>query len=250
MMPIAHFTRRSPTRRQTVRAAHALAVTVLIVASATRQASAQTAVQQSTDPTARLAQRLDADTHASVMKVVESAKEQELPIEPIVSKALLGATFRQPGAVITQSVNVVLQRLVASRDALAPTPTPRDIAAGATAIELGVPSKTIHDLRSRFPDRSMVVPLAVLGELVANKVPVNRAAEMVRDLMRRGASENQLVAFSDKVREDIARGTSPSEAITTRIQGLIALLPTAPPVAGAAGDNAFGSQANSPPRRP
>ena len=183
------------------------------------------------------------------MRVVESAKEQELPIEPIVSKALLGATFRQPAAVITQSVNVVLQRLVASRDALAPTPTARDIAAGATAIELGVPSKTIHDLRSRFPDRSMVVPLAVLGELVANKVPVSRAAEMVRDLMRRGASENQLVAFTDRVREDIARGTSPSEAITTRIQGLIATLPVAP-APGAAGENAFGAANADPRKRP
>ena len=248
-MMIAYSTPRQAVRRLTARAAHALAVAAMIVASGTRQVGAQAAVQQSTDPAARLAQRLDAETHASVMKVVESAQEQELPIEPIVSKALLGATFRQPAAVITQSVNVVLQRLVASRDALAPTPTPRDIAAGATAIELGVPSKTIHDLRSLFPDRSMVVPLAVLGELVANKVPVNRAAEMVRNLMRRGASENQLVAFSDKVREEVARGTSPSEAIRTLGQGLIAILPTAPPATGNVGDN-FGSQTLGAPKKP
>jgi hypothetical protein len=90
----------------------------------------------------------------------------------------------------------------------------------------------------------------VLGELVANKVPVNRAAELVRDLMRRGASENQLVAFSDRVREDIARGTSPSEAITTRIQLLIAILPVAP-APGAAGENAgIGLQNTDPRKRP
>jgi len=207
-----------------------LVVMVLVAASVTRQAGAQAAVQQATDLETRLAQRLDAETHASVMKVVDSARVQQLPVEPIVSKALLGATFRQPSAVITQSVNVVFQRLVASRDALAPTPTPGDIRAGAEAIALGVPSKTIRDLRSTFPDRSMVVPLAVLGELVANKVPVDRAVGMVRELMRRGASENQLVAFSEKVRDDISKGTSPSEAIATRIQGLIAILPTAPAV--------------------
>ena len=208
-----------------------------------RQAIAQQAVQQSIDPETRLAQRLDAETHASVMKVVESAKEQQLPTEPIVSKALLGATFRQPGPVITQSVSVVLERLVASRDALAPTPTAGDIKAGAEAIALGVPSKTIRQLRSIFPDRSMVVPLAVLGELVANKVPVDRAAELVQHLMRRGASENQLVAFSGKVRDDIAHGRSPLEAIQTRLQGAIAVLPVAPAAGNAAADNSgFGIQ--------
>ena len=248
MSTVDRRTRAGSVRRTAVRVPRALLAIVLATSVAPR-VRAQQPVQQSADPAARLAQRLDAETHASVMKVVESAKEQDLPIEPIVSKALLGATFRQPAAVITQSVNVVLQRLVASRDALAPTPTPRDIAAGATAIELGVPSKTIQDLRSRFPGRSMVVPLAVLGELVANKVPVNRAAEMVRDLMRRGASENQLVAFSDRVREDIARGTSPSEAITTRQQGLIAILPIAP-AAGAAGDNVNAGALNSCCKKP
>ena len=223
---------------------------IVLATSVASRVRAQQPVQQSADPAARLAQRLDAETHASVMKVVESAKEQELPVEPIVSKALLGATFRQPAAVITQSVNVVLQRLVASRDALAPTPTPRDIAAGATAIELGVPSRTIQELRSLFPDRSMVVPLAVLGELVANKVPVSRAAEMVRNLMRRGASESQLVAFSDKVREEVARGTSPSEAITTLSRWLIATLPVAPATGAAAENTNFGTANTDPRKRP
>src|SRR5262245_52422556 len=144
-----------------------LVVMAAAAASVARQANAQAAVQQAADPTARLAERLDAETHASVMKVVESAREQQLPVEPIVSKALLGATFRQPSAVITQSVNVVLQRLVASRDALAPEPTAGDIRAGAEAIALGVPSKTIRDLHSKFPGRSMVVRVAVVGRPVS-----------------------------------------------------------------------------------
>src|SRR5689334_891111 len=103
---------------------------VLVLGATTRQAVAQ----QPTDLESRLAQRLDAETHASVMRVLENAKQLELPIEPIVSKALLGAAFKQPSAVITQTVNVELERLVASRDALAPTPSVNDIKAGAEAI--------------------------------------------------------------------------------------------------------------------
>jgi hypothetical protein len=210
-----------------------IAIGVLLAAS--RQAVAQ----QAPDLESRLAQRLDAETQASVMRVLQNAKQLELPIEPIVSKALLGAAFKQPSSVITQTVNVELERLVASRDALAPRPSANDIKAGAEAIALGVPSETIKDLRARFPERSMVVPLAVLGELVANKVPVQKAAAMVNRLMQRGASEGQLVAFSEKVRDDITRGVSPTEALAARTEGLIARLPMAP-VTGAAGDAATG----------
>ena len=221
-----------------------VAVAVLVMAS--RQAVAQ----QPTDLESRLAQRLDAETHASVMRVLQNARQLELPIDPIVSKALLGAAFKQPSSVITQTVNVELERLVASRDALAPRPSFNDIKAGAEAIALGVPSETIKDLRARFPERSMVVPLAVLGELVANKVPVQKAAAMVNRLMQRGASEAQLVAFSEKVREDIARGITPTEALAARTDGLIARLPIAP-VTGAAGDAATGAfQNTSPPKKP
>jgi hypothetical protein len=220
---------------------------VALVLAATRQATAQ----QPVDLETRLAQRLDPETHASVMRVVQNAKDQQLPVEPIMSKALLGAAFKQPASVITQSANVELERLVASREALAPKPTSNDIKAGAEAIALGVPSETIRDLRSKFPDRSMVVALAVLGELVANKVPLPRAAAMVKELMRRGASEGQLVAFSEKVRDDIVRGIAPNEALAARTEGLIARLPTAP-VAGAAGDAATGAfqSAGTPKKKP
>ena len=221
----------------TSRALAALAM----LAALSRQAHAQ----QPADAEARLALRLDAETHASVMRVVQSAKDQQLPTEPIVSKALLGAAFKQPSSAITQSVSVELERLVASRDALAPTPSPNDIKAGATAIELGVPTETIRDLRSSFPGRSLVVPLAVLGELVANKVPVRRAVDMVKNLMQRGASEGQLVAFSDKVREDISHGASPTEALAARTRGLIAALPVAPSGAAAGTAADFGPQSLS-----
>ena len=227
---------------------HVLFAGVLAFIGVTRQAAAQ---QQQGDPESRLAQRLDAETNASVLKVLQSAREQQLPVDPIVSKALLGAAFKQPASVITQSVNVELQRLVASRDALAPKPSDGDIKAGAEAIALGVPSEAIRDLRTRFPDRSLVVPLAVLGELVANKVPVSKAAAMVRQLMARGASETQLVAFSEKVRDDIGRGKSPLDALAVRSQLLIAILPTAPGAVTTtnAGD-AFGAQAADPRKKP
>src|SRR5205823_4241978 len=84
--------------------------------------------------TARLAGKLDGETQAVVLRTLDSARTRGLPTEPLVDKALEGATKKATGPRIQAAVSTLLVRLEAARNALAPNPGPRDIAAGADAL--------------------------------------------------------------------------------------------------------------------
>lgn len=173
----------------------------------------------------RLEQALDADTYRAVVRVIEGARARALPVDPLVDRALEGAMKRAPGARIRSAVTALAQRLEVARGALAPSPTPADIAAGAGALSLGVPHETLRTIRSIQPDRSVAVPLGVLTELVARSVPVDQAARLVVQLLRRGATPTQLVALGADVQRDIAAGIQPGEAVDIRTRGVASTLP-------------------------
>ena len=185
----------------------------------------------------RVGARLDSATRITVMHAIEVARGEGLPVEPLVNKALEGATKRAPGPRIQAAVDTLLRRLELSRDALAPEPSARDIAAGADALAYGATRESLARMRAIRPRGSVAVPLGVLTQLVASGVPVSRATRVVADLVRRGARDEQLIALSDDVRWYVAAGASPEAALDVRMRGLNAALPPAP-ATGAAGDAA------------
>jgi hypothetical protein len=174
---------------------------------------------------ARLNGKLDVETQASVMRTLDSAQTRGLPIEPLVDKALEGATKHAAGPRIEAAVSMLMQRLEAARDALAPNPGPRDIAAGADALAYGATREALATMRAIRPNESVAVPLGVLTQLVASGVPVARATRVVADLLRRGARDEQLIALNNDVRSFIASGASPQAALDVRTRGLNAVLP-------------------------
>jgi hypothetical protein len=180
----------------------------------------------------RLDGKLDGETRAAVMRTLDSAQTRGLPVEPLVDKALEGATKRAAGPRIQAAVSMLMSRLEAARDALAPNPGPRDIAAGADALAYGVTRKALVTMRAIRPNESVAVPLGVLTQLVASGVPVDRATRVVADLLRRGARDEQLIALNNDVRTYVAAGASPQSALDVRMRGLNAVLP---PVGGASG---------------
>ena len=218
-------------------------VGVLAVAASPRFASAQ--------QDERLGAKLDPGTRAAVLQTLETARASGLPTDPLIDKALEGATKRAPASRIEAAVEAMLQRLRQSREALAPAPGDRDIAAGADALAFGVPLDALRSMRAIRPRGSVAVPLAVLTQLVASGVPVPRATIMVSDLIRRGARDEQLIALSDDVRWDVAAGASPEAALDVRTRGLTAVLPSAPGAATNAGD-ILSATGNNPqtPRKP
>jgi hypothetical protein len=181
---------------------------------------------------ARLNGKLDVETQAAVIRTLDSAQTRGLPIEPLVDKALEGATKHAAGPRIEAAVSMLMQRLEVARSALAPNPGPRDIAAGADALAYGATREALATMRAIRPNESVAVPLGVLTQLVASGVPVARATRVVADLLRRGAKDEQLIALNNDVRSFIAAGASPQAALDVRTRGLNAVLP---PGGGAAG---------------
>jgi hypothetical protein len=198
--------------------------------------------------TARLDGKLDGETQAVVLRTLDSARTRGLPMEPLVDKALEGATKRAAGPRIQAAVSTLLGRLEAARDALAPNPTPRDITAGADALAYGATREALKAMRAIRPNESVAVPLGVLTQLVASGVPVGRATRVVADLLRRGARDEQLIALNDDVRSYVAAGASPEVALDVRTRGLNAVLPP-PGAAGVAGD-ALNAGAATGPKKP
>jgi hypothetical protein len=219
-------------------AAIALALIALVAPVAGAQATRDPA------PLARLEQSVDAETYRAIVQVIESARSRALPVDPLVDRALEGALKRAPGSRIRAAVATLAQRLEVARTMLEPAPTAADIAAGAGALGVGVPRETLRTIRSLQPTQSVAVPLGVLTELVARRVPVDRAATLVVRLLRRGATSTQLVALNGDVQRDIAAGIEPAAAFDLRTRGVASTLP-----GGATLDvlEGFGEATASPP---
>jgi len=156
------------------------------------------AASQQTDP--RL-ERLDAGTRPTVAL---------LPTEPLVQRALEGATKRASGDLIVAAVRRLAVDLGRARDALGSTASAAELSAGAAALHAGASQTILAELRHARRE-PLTVPLAVLADLVASGVPVDSAAGAVLSLAGR-ARDADLVEFRRAVERDIALGAPPAAA--------------------------------------
>jgi len=171
----------------------------------------RTAAQQ-TDP--RL-ERLDAATRAAVAALVDSARRALLPTEPLVQRALEGATKHASGEVIAAAVRRLAADLGKARDALGSTASPAELNAGAAALRAGASPTILTQLRQARRE-PLTMPLAVLADLVASGVPVDSAAAAVLALAAR-ARDADLVEFRRAVERDIALGAPPAAATAAAV---------------------------------
>lgn len=181
-----------------IRATLPLLASLLVVAPA---------AAQQVDP--RL-ERLDAATRPVVAALIDSARTASLPTEPLVQRALEGATKGAPEGVIVTAVRRLAVDLGRARDALGSTASPAELSAGAAALRAGASQTTLAQLR-RARREPLIVPLAVLADLVASGVPVDSAAAAVLSLAGR-ARDADLVEFRRAVERDIALGAPPVAA--------------------------------------
>src|SRR5713226_4965170 len=165
------------------------------------------AAAQQVDP--RL-ERLDAATRPVVAALIDSARTASLPTEPLVQRALEGATKGAPEGVIVAAVRRLAVDLGRAREALGSTASPAELGAGAAALRAGASQATLAELRHARRE-PLIVPLAVLADLVASGVPVDSAAAAVLSLAGR-ARDADLVEFRRAVERDIALGAPPAAA--------------------------------------
>lgn len=167
------------------------------------------ALQAVQGPDPRL-ERLDSISRPIVTALIDSARAAALPTEPLVQRALEGATKRATSDRIVAAVRRLALDLGHARDALGPTTSSPELTAAAAALRAGAPPATLTELR-RVRQESLTVPLAVLTDLVASGVPVDSAAAAVLTLAAK-ARDADLVEFRRAVERDIALGAPPASA--------------------------------------
>jgi hypothetical protein len=189
----------------------------------------------------------DRDANAELAKIVSAARDAGLPVDPILGKVRYGVVVvHAPPAKIVAAARALASRLEVARDALAPSPTPTDIANGADALEYGATKAELRAVRAACGDQAVSTPLGVLAQLVASQVPHKRAAAIVTELVKRRASVTQLVALGNDVNADVAHGAQATAALDIRLRGLSAVL--APP--GTAVTDAPGISSVTGPKKP
>lgn len=154
--------------------------------------------------------RLDSATRGQVVGIVDSARAAGLPAEPLVQRALEGATKHATGDRIVTAVRRLAADLGRARGALGPATTPPELEAGAAALRAGAAPEVLARLR-RKRSQPLTVPLAVLADLVASGVPVDSAATAVL-LLASNTRDVDLVEFRRAVERDIALGAHPATA--------------------------------------
>lgn len=159
-------------------------------------------------------ERLDPETRALVVSVVDSARTVGLPSEPLIQRALEGATKGAAGPRIVAAVRRLATDLGSARTALGPRTSAPELEAGVAALRAGASPEVLTRLRdARRPPLTMA--LAVLADLVTSGVPVDSASTVVLALAP-NARDADLVEFRRAVERDISLGAPPGAAASVR----------------------------------
>jgi hypothetical protein len=191
---------------------------------------------------ARLDGRFDPSSRAAVERVIDSVHAAGLPAEPLVDKALEGASKRASPDQILRALRTMAAGLRNAREVLGASSLTDELTAGASALRSGVADDALRNLRQERPGQPLVVALGVLTDLVARGVPATEASRTVLALTRAGIADEQLVAFRREVERDIGIGAPPATAAALRRDSFSAAL------AGSGG--ATGSANRAPQGRP
>jgi hypothetical protein len=198
------------------------------------------------DPSARLKEVLPADVAARVLAVIAKARAHGLSGDALENRALKFAAKGVNPAAIERSVAEQEDRMERVRDTLQRArgrkPSDDEVDAGAEAMRKGVDGSKVSALAKSAPaDRSLAVPLYVVGSLVDRGLPSDSALARVQARLRLRASDRELESIPGDVPPQAANGRGDKPAETGR-----ALAETKRP-GSAAGAGQNGGGAGGPP---
>ena len=176
----------------------------------------------------RHAARLDAGTASAVEEVLDGARAHGLPVEPLVDRALEGASRQAAGPRIVASVRSLAADLGTARQALGAGSSAAELVAGAAALSAGLSPDTLARLRLTRPEASLVVPLVVLTDLVTRRVPAETASAAVLAATRARVRDRDLMRLRQRIDYDIRSGASPGKSTIARTRNLIGTFESSP----------------------
>ena len=165
----------------------------------------------------RLAGRLPDQARIRIDAMLDSARADGLPTEPLVDRALEGAAKGAPADRIIAAVARLRDELGAVRGALGDPLSTAELTAGASALRAGASPSDLAQLRKLRASQPLTVPAAVLADLVAAGVPADTAVRAVLALAP-STADAEYVAFRRNVQRDIELGASPSAALGVRLR--------------------------------
>lgn len=172
-------------------------------------------------PERPLAGKLDSATVRVIERLIDSVSALGVPAEPLVAKALEGATKRAPPERIVQTVRLLATSLAGARGALGSAARQDELVAGANVLRAGIAPTGLRRLREARPQGSLTVPLVVLADLLARGVPADQGLTLIAAACRRGVADRDLLLVRDRVRADIQAGAGPAAAAELRMQGVL-----------------------------
>jgi len=170
---------------------------------------------------ARLRARLAPDVAERVLAIVHDARASGLPTDPLVGRALEGASRHASGDDILTEIRRHAAALGAARGALGADAGQTEIAAGATALMAGVPADSLTRLRTVRPRGSLVVSLVVMCDFLARGVPMPTAAGTVIAAARAGTPDDAMMRMRQRVHDEIRRGVAPAGATREALTQLL-----------------------------
>ncbi len=169
----------------------------LILLTTVLVAQGSSAQTPSRDPSTRLREVLPADVAQRVLARIADARARELPAEALENRALKFAAKGVDPIAVERSVNEQAQRMERTRSALASgrgsKPAGDEIEAGAEAMRKGVDGAAVALFAKSAPrDRSLAVPLFVVGSLTDRGLAPAAALQRVLDRLKARASDAEL----------------------------------------------------------
>lgn len=174
---------------------------------------------------ARVEARLGPETAAAVAAIVDSARAEGLPGEPLIQRALEGSAKGADGERILEAVRALVMRLRAARTALGSGSSHAELLAGAAALYVGATPTTLAGLRSTRGDAPVTIPLVVLADLAKRGVSSDAISEIVLELTEAGVTDASLEELRRLVEQDIRAGATPGVAAATRAEGILSARP-------------------------
>lgn len=188
-------------------------ITLALVGAAIAPVGAQ-------DP--RIGTRLDAPSRAAIAALVDSARAQGLPVEPLMEKVYEGMGKGADGPRIVAAVRSLTLEMASAHRALGTVASVDEIKAAASAMHAGVPAVELGKMKKQSGlRRSLTLPFTVLADIVSRGVPVEIAANAIRALVGAGAGDADLSKFRRNVSVDIQQGAPPAAAAETRAKGAV-----------------------------
>lgn len=166
--------------------------------------------------------QFSADARGKLEASFKTAREKKLPEEPMKRRIAEGQAKGASEAQIVASVDKAEARLEASQSALVragrANPQPRDIEAGADAMEQGATEAQVETLAQHTSsDHSLTVAVDVLGKLVARGLPVSQALAQIQAKLDAGATDEAIGSLAASANTGVAgaadaHGANPNAA--------------------------------------